>query len=309
MKFIFFLLFVFIAGCSSSEPPLPITHNSNALITSDWLEANLHRSDIVLLSLGSTSKSYRQGHIPTARYVDWTQDISDQNKPKLFNILPPVAFEKLAQRLGIEADSTIVLYDNMDSRLSTRMFWMLSYYGHKKLHILDGGQDAWLLSGRTFVSNESGIEPSNYQILTINKSLITYKPYIESRLTDKNFTLVDGRPRDQYTGAVIGKTFHNNVIHKYPGHIYGAQSIPWQENLNANGTFKSAIDLREIYGAHDINNTKTIVTYCNEGLHAAPPWFVLKEILGYQDVRLYDASLAEWANISDLNLVLGEHCM
>jgi len=189
------------------------------------------------------------------------------------------------------------------------MFWMLRYYGHKKIHILDGGREAWSSSGREFVSTVSPIIPSKYKIRTINESFITYKSYIESRLTDKNFTLVDGRSRDQYTGEVIGQTFHNNIAHKYPGHIYGAQSVPWQDNFNDDGTFKSALELQKIYGTHGVDNSKTIVTYCNEGLHAAPPWFVLKEILGYSDVRLYDSSMAEWANISDINLVLGEHCM
>ena len=278
-------------------------------MTSDWLEANLTRSDIVVLSLGSTLESYRQAHIATARFIDWTQDISDQSKPALFNVLTPDAFELLMQRLGIDVDSTIVLYDNMTSRLSTRMFWMLRYYSHKKIHILDGGRDAWSRSGREFVSTKSSIIPSKYKITTINNAFITNKSYIESRLTDKNFTLVDGRPRDQYTGEVIGRTFHNSIAHKYPGHIYGAQSVPWQDNFNEDGTFKSALELQEIYGIHGVDNSKTIVTYCNEGLHAAPPWFVLKEILGYSDVRLYDASMAEWANISDVNLVLGEHCM
>ena len=309
MKVICFFLLILVVGCSDSYTLQPITHKTDALVTSDWLAANLTRADIVVLSLGSTLENYRQAHIETARFIDWTQDISDQSKPALFNVLTPDAFEQLMQQLGIDVDSTIVLYDNMNSRLSTRMFWMLRYYGHKKIHILDGGREAWSSSGREFVSTVSPIIPSKYKIRTINESFITYKSYIESRLTDKNFTLVDGRSRDQYTGEVIGQTFHNNIAHKYPGHIYGAQSVPWQDNFNDDGTFKSALELQKIYGTHGVDNSKTIVTYCNEGLHAAPPWFVLKEILGYSDVRLYDSSMAEWANISDINLVLGEHCM
>lgn len=309
MKVICFFLLILVVGCSDSYTPQPITHKTDALVTSDWLAANLTRADIVVLSLGSTLENYRQAHIETARFIDWTQDISDQSKPALFNVLTPDAFEQLMQQLGIDVDSTIVLYDNMNSRLSTRMFWMLRYYGHKKIHILDGGREAWSSSGREFVSTVSPIIPSKYKIRTINESFITYKSYIESRLTDKNFTLVDGRSRDQYTGEVIGQTFHNNIAHKYPGHIYGAQSVPWQDNFNDDGTFKSALELQKIYGTHGVDNSKTIVTYCNEGLHAAPPWFVLKEILGYSDVRLYDSSMAEWGNISDINLVLGEHCM
>lgn len=309
MKIICFSLILLITGCLDSDPPKPITHRTNTLINSEWLAENLYQPNIVLLSLGNTRENYNQAHIPTARFLDWTQDMSDQNKPELFNVLTPAVFEKLMQRLGINVNSTIVLYDNMSSRLSTRMFWMLRYYGHKEIRILDGGRDSWERSDRDLVSTLRKIQPTDYQIMAINESLITYKPYIESRLTDKKLTLVDGRPFDQYTGQITGETFHNGIAHKYPGHIYGAKSVPWQENFNKDGTFKTAVELRDVYAAHDIDHRKTIVTYCNEGLHAAPPWFVLKEILGFDDVRLYDASMAEWANISDLNLVLGKHCM
>lgn len=310
------LLLLILTACSDSDQgnnQQAISHKTNALVDSDWLEANLENPNIRLLSLGNTVEGFSEAHIPTAFFLDWKLDISDQSKPEFFNVLPVHEFEKLMRRLSITESSTIVLYDNLSSRLSTRVYWMLKYYGHNEVRILDGGRAAWERSGRSFTpkSDASEIhEETIYTVSNIDESLIAYKPYIESRLTDtKNFTLVDGRPFDQYTGEAAGKTFHKGIEHRYPGHIYGAQSVQWMDNFNEDGTFKSAEELTQIYGKHEVNASKTVVTYCNEGLHAAPPWFVLKEILGFPDVKLYDSSMAEWANESDISLVLGEHCM
>ncbi len=186
---------------------------------------------------------------------------------------------------------------------------MMKVYRHADVRILDGGKAAWQNSGRDYVASVSEFEASTYPRPSANQDLLTHKPDIETRLTDPAFVLVDGRPSAQFTGESPGRTFHQGIKHRYPGHIYGAKSVPWTENFNPDGTFKSSAELQHIYASHGISANKTAVTYCNEGLHAASPWFVLKELLGYPDVRLYDASMAEWANVSDTHLVLGEHCM
>ena len=124
-----------------------------------------------------------------------------------------------------------------------------------------------------------------------NTNYVTNKSYIESHLGQDNFTLVDGRPFKQYTE------------HQRLGYIYSAQSVPWVQNFKEDGTLKSVAELIKLYQPHDVTADKTVVTYCNEGLHAAPPWFVMTELLGYPDVRLYDAFMAEWSNDPDTMLI------
>ena len=125
------------------------------------------------------------------------------------------------------------------------------------------------------------------------------RTFIRQHLNDENVKLIDGRPPQQYTGEQPGRVFHTGKAHKHRGHIPGATNVFWVDNFNPDGTFKSARQLKALYAQRGIKPEKTAVAYCNEGLHAAPPWFVLSEILGFEDVRVYDDSMAEWGNSDD----------
>ena len=103
-------------------------------------------------------------------------------------------------------------------------------------------------------------------------------------------------PPEQFTGEQIGRVFHTGKAHAKRGHVPGAVNVYWKDNFNEDGTFKSIESLRRLYRERGVKSGTTVVTYCNEGLHAAPPWFVLKELLGFDDVRVYDDSMSEWAN-------------
>jgi len=307
-----------LAACGPSElererlaeqAKMEAAARERVLVSAEWLVENMSDPNLRILALGEVSSVFDSAHIPGARFIDWTQDITDPEFPQLFSILPQQQFEALMSDLGIQASSRIVIYDTLDSRLSTRLFWTLRYYGHPDIKILDGGKAAWATLGVDFVTGETEVIQTDYKVTMINQRYLTDKGFIESNLGQKNMALLDGRPHKQYTGEVDGKVFHTGVAHQAKGHIYGAQNVPWKQNFKADGTFKSAAELRKLYQPHGVTEDKTIVTYCNEGLHASPPWFVLSELLGYPDVRLYDNSMAEWANLPGAHLVMGEHCM
>jgi thiosulfate/3-mercaptopyruvate sulfurtransferase len=118
----------------------------------------------------------------------------------------------------------------------------------------------------------------------------------QKHLHDTNVKLIDGRPADQFSGEQPGTVFHTGKEHKHRGHIPGAVNVFWKDNFNPDGTFKSKQELKKLYANAGVAADQCVVTYCNEGLHAAPPWFVLTEILGYDDVRVYDDSMSEWGN-------------
>lgn len=261
---------------------------AQVLVDSDWLVAYGYYPDVHILELGRTSYEFAQSHIPGAKFVDWMTEISDQSKPDMYHVPPVEDFEDLMERLGVTRDSTIILYDAVDNRASARMFWTLKYFNHESVKILDGGLDAWKRSGQEMTDEFIEVVQSDYEVETIRGSILVDMQYILSNLSDRGHKVVDGRPFDQYTGEAEGQVFDAELAH-----IYGAKSVPWADNLNDDGTFKSSEELLDIYHAHKIFRTKTVVTYCNEGMHAAMPWFVLSEILGYPDVRLYDSSMAE----------------
>jgi thiosulfate/3-mercaptopyruvate sulfurtransferase len=305
-------------GCGSPESPsvsesqaqfIPPQELPSVLVDANWLSQHVNDQNVSILELGQTIDEYHVSHIPNAHFIDWLIDITDPEFPERYMILSKEMLETLLSKLGIEKNSTIVIYDTLNSRLSARMFWTLRYYNHEDIRILDGGKNAWQSAGHEFSSETNQITPTEYLVDQINYDYLSDKDYIESRLRDKLFTLVDGRPAEQYTGEALGKVFHTGTAHAKKGHIYGAQNVPWMENFKEDGTFKSIDDLRKLYEPHHVTSDKTVVTYCNEGLHAAPPWFVLKELLDYPDVRLYDASMAEWGNLDDTLVIMGKRCM
>lgn len=289
------------AGLHSAESPSPA---SGVLVDPAWLVKRLHDPQVRILELGQ-QQQYALGHIPRAVFVDWIGDITDAVMPQRYNVLPKAQMQRLLGRLGVSPSTTIVLYDRLECRLSTRMFWSLRYHGHRPVKILDGGEKAWRQAGQQLVREVPVFAETKYSVGQVRLAAEAERPFIQSHLGQPQFALVDGRPVEQYTGRQPGKVYHTGKEHARRGHLPQAVNIPWQENLTAEGKFKPVDQLRELYARHGLTPRHTVVTYCNEGLHAAHPWFVLTELLGYRDVRLYDDSLAEWANMPGQPLVLG----
>jgi|SaaInl5LU_22_DNA_1037371.scaffolds.fasta_scaffold02803_7 thiosulfate/3-mercaptopyruvate sulfurtransferase len=313
------LLFLVLTACEQSSIPEPglspeelsvlQEQREHVLISSEWLADYGHYPDLHILELGRTPYEYAQAHIPEAKFIDWRVDITNPAQPDKYNILPRAQFEALMGKLGITLNSTVVLYDTLDNRASARMFWTMKYYMHESVKVLDGGLTAWQRAGYELSAEPPEIVQTQYLVESVRGTLLVDMQYVLGNVSDPNHSLVDGRPFEQYTGEIEGKVYNTGSTHQRLGHIYGAHSVPWASNLNEDGTFKSTQELLALYEVHEVTRDKTVVTYCNEGLHAAMPWFVLSELLGYQDVRLYDSSMAEWANLSETPMITGEHCM
>jgi len=268
----------------------------DVLVNPEWLEKNAKSPDVRLIGLGQKQEQYELAHIPGEVFVDWRTEITDPKHPDRFNLPPKAQIEKLLSRLGVTKDTTIVLTDNLSSRLSARMFWTLRYYGHKNIKLLDGGRKGWVQSGRGFTREVPKIKPTRYVTGDHDTSQYANLAAVKANLEDEDCVLIDGRPTKQYTGELPGKAYHNEKEHKRKGHIVNAKNIVWKDNFNDDGTFKSVEELKKLYDSSGATSHKGIITYCNEGLHAAPPWFVLTELLGHSNVKLYDDSMSEWAN-------------
>jgi len=305
---IFRFLLIALATSSASfsvvaqEVTSSVSQSSELLVDVQWLSQNYNSKKVRLISLGQTVQEYRAGHIPDAAFVDWKTQISDPSRSDLFNLPPQEVVESLLSNLGVTPEMTIVISDNRSNRISTRLFWTLKVYGHAKIKIFDGGLKAWLQAGKKLTTSISPIEPTVYRFAADNKewaaSNFADTKAVQSSI-GKGGILLDGRPQRQYTGAEPGVAFHTNKPHKRLGHIKSAINVPWKANFTEDGKFKSVEALRALYADAGITQDQQIVTYCNEGLHAAPGWFVLKELLGFPDVKLYDDSMGVWANRFD----------
>ena len=302
-----FLLIIFaISGGSwsadaqdAAPTTLPVL---GPLVDAQWLSKNYDAQNVRLISLGQTEKEYREGHLPNAAFVHWKTQISDPEQKDLFNLPPQENFETLLSNLGITPEMTVVISDNRSNRLSTRLFWTMKMYGHADVKILDGGISAWRRTGQKLTTSVISIVPTDYKVALQNKAAADANfadtPSVKNSI-GKGVVLIDGRPQPQFAGSEPGITFHTNKPHKRRGHIKTAINVPWKANFTEKGEFKSAQALRAIYAKAGVNSDQQIVTYCNEGLHAAPAWFVLKELLGFPNVKLYDDSMGVWANRSD----------
>ena len=283
------------------------SNDSSILVSPAWLERKLKSDeDLVLIDLPFRKTTYKLGHIPGAVMLDWRTDIIDAEQINLYRLPQQADMEKLLSKIGVKNDSTIVLTDDMANRGSVRMYYTLKYFGHKKVHILNGGTPVWKSTKRTLTPDVPEIETSNYVIKSTQDGFFVQLEAVQKAIGDNDSQLIDGRPNVQFTGEKPGKVFHTNQAHKRLGHIPSAKNVPWQENLNKNGTFKSIDELRQLYESHGIDTGGDVVAYCNEGLHAAMPWFIFRELFGNEDIRLYDDSMAEWANRDDTPMNKGD---
>ena len=286
-------------GCATAQQKQSnsdkrLQQSQSPLISAAELHKGLGSSDLVILDLGPEKEDYDKGHIAGARYVDWVDDITDLEQSERYNVADRDKIQALLRRVGATSDSRIVLYDDMDTRVSTRMYWTLKYYGVESLQILNGGRRAWKAAGKEFTSDATTVTVSNIKLEKANQKMSIDIDSIADRLQDPKVSLIDGRPVKQFSGEEAGKVFHTGALHEKKGHIPGAVNIFWKDNFNSDGTFKSKEELEKLY--KDVTGSEEVVTYCNEGLHAAPPWFVMSELLGHGNVRVYDSSLSEWAN-------------
>jgi len=295
-------LVVFAVPVGAQSPDAP-----TALVTPAWVEERISDSDVRLIDLGKRLEEFEAGHLPGAQYVDWRSDLVDPENRAHFGILPPEGFESLMSRLGISTDTTVVLYDSHSNRVAARAFWTLSYYGHGDVRILNGGSPAWEAAGGVLTAEIVAVDPTDYRIERLEQGYRADKTFVQAALGREGFEIVDARAPQFYTGESGGSQFGSDVPNAKIGRIPGAQSSPWPEHVNEDGTYKSIDELRARYEALGITPDETVITYCHIGLQASTPWFVLTQLLGFEDVRLYDGSMAEWANAADTQLVVGEN--
>lgn len=277
------------------------------LVDADWLAEQIKsNSDLIIVDLPLRKTNYETGHVPGAIFVDWRSDIISSERNDLYRLPAKQELQRLMSRIGATPKSTVVLTDNMGNRASVRMYFTLKYFGHADVRILDGGTEAWKRSGRELSTEPPKMIGSCYQIDRTNDQFIVPLEAVLEAIENEDFDIIDGRPADQYSGQSPGKAFHSNRAHDRSGHVPTAISIPWSDNLKPDGTFKSLQELRDLYRSRGVDVDGEIIAYCNEGLHAAMPWFVIRELFGNGQIQVYDNSMAEWANRQDTPIETGK---
>ena len=201
--------------------------------------------------------------------------------------------------------STLVLYGDKNNWFAAYAYWYVKTYGHTDVRILNGGRQKWIDEGRELTTDVPSPALSRYTANDRDESIRAYRDQVRGWLGSVGRALVDVRSPGEYAGDLIAPPGYEQEGAQRAGHIPTAASIPWATAVRDDGTFKSADELREIYGGKGISSDKEVVAYCRIGERSAHTWFVLRELLGFENVRNYDGSWTEWGNLVDVPIEKG----
>ncbi len=264
------------------------------LVSTEWVAQHLGDPSIVIAEVDADLEAnYRQGHIPGA--VGWGLH-TDLEDPVRRDLPTLAQVEGLLGRSGADASTTIVLYGDGNNRSATWAFWVLKYYRHRDVRLMNGGRKKWASEGRPMSTDVPAPTSRTYKAAIPDKTIRATRDYILANLRKPNLKVLDVRTYEEYSGQLSASqgTQQSEIYRR--GHIPGAVHIPWDDGSAEDGTFKPADELRRLYESRGVTADKEVVPYCRLGVRASYSWFVLRYLLGYERVRNYDGSWTEWGN-------------
>lgn len=265
-----------------------------ALVSTDWVAQHKDEPDVAVVEVNVDTSLYDQGHIPGAVGWSWKTQLADNVRR---DILSREAFERLMRESGIKNDDAVVLYGDSNNWFAAWALWQMKVYGHKDVRLMDGGRKKWQKEGRALTTEAVEPSPSDYKAGEADANLRAFLPEVQQQVSARAVELVDVRSPQEFSGEVLAPPGLPETCQR-GGHIPGASNIPWSKAVNDDdGTFKPKDELEQIYKTAGISGRKPIISYCRIGERSSHSWFVLKYLLGYDDVKNYDGSWTEWGNL------------
>ena len=265
-----------------------------SLVDTQWVADHGSDANVRLVEVDVDTSAYDQGHIAGAVGWNWQSQLQQSLRRDL---LSKSEMEQLLGTAGIDNNTMVVLYGDNNNWFACWAFWQMKYYGHKDVKIMNGGRAKWEAENRPLTTDAANVSAKSYQAGSPDESIRAYREQVLASVSAGNVALVDVRSPDEFSGALLAPPNLPQEGSQRGGHIPGAASIPWGQAVQEDGSFKSADDLKTLYGGKGIDGGRDTVAYCRIGERSSHTWFVLTQLLGYGNVRNYDGSWTEWGSI------------
>jgi thiosulfate/3-mercaptopyruvate sulfurtransferase len=267
-----------------------------ALVSAEWLAARLGDPAVrpvdvrwYLTERGKGRAEYEQAHIPGAPFMDVDDDLAAPRGqgPGRHPLPTPEAFAAAAARAGISDETHVVAYDASGGAYAARLWWLLRYFGHQRVSLLDGGWLAWRDAGYPTEASIPAIPAARFTAVP-HPQIVVDADEVDRLRRDPRALLLDARANERFEGRV-------EPIDPQAGHIPGARSAPYAGNLRDDGCMKSVDELRDRYLAFGADAADRIVCYCGSGVTAAHDVFAL-HLAGRTDALIYEGSWSDWSS-------------
>ena len=266
------------------------------LVETEWVAENPPNETRKIVEVDyDPENGYRKGHIKGTSLIWWKRDIND---PIARDIVNKEQFQELMKKNGIKPDTEVIMYGDFNNWFAAFSFWVFKYYGHENVKIMNGGRKKWELENREYTTDEPQISPTSYTAKEPDEKIRIYLGAVKKAMNEANVVMVDVRSPKEFTGEITAPPEYPMEHAQRGGHIPGADNIPWATAVNdADGTFKAVEELKKIYESKGITSDKDVICYCRIGERSSHTWFVLKYLLGFENVKNYDGSWTEWGNM------------
>lgn len=262
------------------------------LVDPTWLAAHLADPDLLVVDCRFTGdrdtsrQAYRDGHIPGAVHVYWLDELCAADT-RVTSLLPdPARAAEGLGRLGIGRDTEVVGCADNANLYAARLWHVLRHVGHRRVRLLDGGIEAWRAAGGELVTGDHVAASATFPLRDTEDTTIDTAEVL-ARLDDADLQLIDTRSAAEYEGAEVRAA--------RGGHIPGAVLLPWTELTDAAGRYRSVDAIRARCRSAGLDPNRDVVTYCQGGVRAAHTALAL-QMAGFDRVRIYDGSWAQWGN-------------
>ncbi len=279
---------------STSAPADAGYAHPEALVETDWLAAHATDPGVRVFEVDVDTSAYEQGHVAGAIGLNWKSQLQQQ---PVRDLISPAELAGLLSRAGVTADTTIAVYGDNNNWFAAWFFWLLKYYGHTDVRLVNGGRVKWLAEGRPLTTDVPSYPATTYTPAAPDASIRALRDQVLAAVEKRADRLVDVRSPKEFSGELFAPENLPQEGAQRAGHISGAANVPWSTAVAADGRFKTAAELREIYAAAGLDGSAPSIAYCRIGERSSHTWFVLRYLLGHDRVRNYDGSWTEWGSL------------